>query len=107
MKVFELLNRRLLAAIQERGFQAPTIIQQKGIPVLLEGQNALLLSGTGTGKTEAAVLPILSRLLEAGHEEGVQILYITPLRALNRDIIERLQWWCDHLEISIAIRHGD
>ncbi|MHA2368833.1 MAG: DEAD/DEAH box helicase [Candidatus Hodarchaeales archaeon] len=107
MKVFELLNRRLLAAIQERGFQAPTIIQQKGIPVLLEGQNALLLSGTGTGKTEAAMLPILSRLLEAGHEEGVQVLYITPLRALNRDIIERLQWWCDHLEISIAIRHGD
>lgn len=107
MKVFELLNRRLFAAIQERGFQTPTIIQQKAIPVLLEGKNGLLLSGTGTGKTEAAFFPILTRLLESGHEEGVQILYITPLRALNRDIIERLQWWCDALEISIAIRHGD
>ncbi|MFX0117360.1 MAG: DEAD/DEAH box helicase, partial [Candidatus Hodarchaeota archaeon] len=107
MNAFELLNPRLTAAIQERGFSEPTVIQQKSIPILLEGKNSLLLSGTGTGKTEAAVLPILSRLLEIGYEEGVQVLYITPLRALNRDIIERIQWWCDCLEISIAVRHGD
>ncbi|MFQ5981254.1 MAG: DEAD/DEAH box helicase [Candidatus Heimdallarchaeota archaeon] len=107
MNVFELLNSRLTANIQERGFQEPTMIQQKAIPPLLERKNCLLLSGTGTGKTEAAIFPVLSNLLKSGFEEGVQILYITPLRALNRDIVERLQWWCSRLEISIAVRHGD
>ncbi|MFX0115253.1 MAG: DEAD/DEAH box helicase, partial [Candidatus Hodarchaeota archaeon] len=107
MKTFGLLNPRLSALIQERGFQEPTGIQKQAIPVILKGENCLLLSGTGTGKTEAAIFPILSNLLESGFEEGVQVLYITPLRALNRDIIERLQFWCERLDISIAVRHGD
>jgi ATP-dependent Lhr-like helicase len=90
MKTFGLLNPRLAALIQERGFQEPTGIQKQAIPAILKGENCLLLSGTGTGKTEAAIFPILNNLLKSGFEEGVQVLYITPLRALNRDIIVTL-----------------
>ncbi|MDH5460316.1 MAG: DEAD/DEAH box helicase, partial [Candidatus Bathyarchaeota archaeon] len=61
-----------------------------------------------TGKTEAAVLPVLSMLLQEPQRiPGIKVLYITPLRALNRDMLERLEWWCNNLDIKLAVRHGD
>jgi len=93
--------------IEQKGFPEPTEPQEKTIPKIIEGKNVLLISPTATGKTEAAFLPVLSMLLQAPKTPGIKVLYITPLRALNRDLMERLEWWCNNLDIGLAVRHGD
>ena len=93
--------------VEQKGFPEPTEPQEKTIPKIIEGKNVLLISPTATGKTEAAFLPVLSMLLQAPRSPGIKVLYITPLRALNRDLLERLEWWCNNLDIKLAVRHGD
>ena len=105
---FSLLARPIQIALEERGFTQPTEPQQRAIPLLLEGKNVLLIAPTGTGKTEAAFLPILHMLITSPSEtKGIRFIYITPLRALNRDMLERLEWWCNKLDVRISVRHGD
>ncbi len=88
---FDLLVKPIRRLIEQRGFSTPTEPQEKTIPKILEGKNVVLISPTATGKTEAAFLPILSMLLTtAERPPGIKVLYITPLRALNRDMLERL-----------------
>jgi ATP-dependent helicase Lhr and Lhr-like helicase len=107
--VFQLLSPPLVEALRERGFDSPTDPQEKLVPIVREGKNALLMAPTGTGKTEAALLPILDAMLREGEsrEKGTKLLYITPLRALNRDMLERMQWWCKRFDIRLGVRHGD
>ncbi|HEX9861943.1 MAG TPA: DEAD/DEAH box helicase [Candidatus Bathyarchaeia archaeon] len=105
--VFDLLVKPVRRLIEQKGFPKPTEPQEKTIPKILEGKNILLISPTATGKTEAAFLPILSMLLQQPQAPGIKVLYITPLRALNRDMLERLEWWCNNLDIKLAVRHGD
>ena len=90
--VFDELAKPIREAIEERGFISPTNPQLRAIPEILAGKNVLLISPTASGKTEAAVLPVLSMYMaDRGEERGIKILYITPLRALNRDMLERLE----------------
>jgi len=105
--VFELLVKPVRRLVEQKGFPKPTEPQEKTIPKILEGKNVLLISPTATGKTEAAFLPVLSMLLQQPQTPGIKVLYITPLRALNRDMLERLEWWCNNLDIKLAVRHGD
>jgi len=105
---FSLLAKPVQRLISERGFTSPTDPQKEVIPPILGGDNVLLIAPTGTGKTEAAILPIFSKFIELAEKPpGVKILYITPLRALNRDLLERLEWWCSGLDVKVAVRHGD
>lgn len=103
----KLFCRRLEKLIEERGFTRLTEPQRRAIPEILKGKNVLLVAPTGTGKTEAAFLPLLNRLLLNPRVTGIRALYITPLRALNRDMLERLRWWCRKLDIRLGVRHGD
>lgn len=106
--VFDDLAKPVREAIEEHGFGAPTGPQLKAIPEILAGKNVLLISPTASGKTEAAVLPVLSMYVtNRSDERGIKILYITPLRALNRDMLDRLEWWAKRLDLRIAVRHGD
>lgn len=105
---FDMLVKPVRRLIEQRGFSTPTEPQEKTIPKILEGKNVLLISPTATGKTEAAFLPLLSMLLQGEQgTPGIKALYITPLRALNRDVLERFEWWCNNLDIKLAVRHGD
>src|SRR4030066_1951139 len=105
--VFELLVKPVRRLVEQKGFPKLTEPQEKTIPKILEGKNVLLISPTATGKTEAAFLPVLSMLLQQPKTQGIKVLYITPLRALNRDMLERFEWWCNNLDIKLAVRHGD
>jgi ATP-dependent Lhr-like helicase len=108
VNAFESLVKPVRKLIERKGFPRPTEPQEKTIPLILEGKNVLLISPTATGKTEAAFLPVLSTLLQGQQGvPGIKVLYITPLRALNRDMLERLEWWCNNLDIRLAVRHGD
>ncbi|SFC07303.1 ATP-dependent helicase Lhr and Lhr-like helicase [Halobiforma haloterrestris] len=126
---FTRLGSTVRGALSERGFSTPTAPQQVAIPPLAAGQNTLVIAPTGSGKTETAMLPVFDDLVagegegeekastarrsspaetpDAGPPEGFGALYITPLRALNRDMLERLEWWGDYLDLEVDVRHGD
>ncbi len=105
---FDILVKPIRRLVKQRGFETPTEPQEKTMRKILDGKNVLLISPTATGKTEAAFLPVLNMLLTtAERPPGIKVLYITPLRALNRDMLDRLQWWCNNLDIKLAVRHGD
>ncbi len=103
---FETLSPKLQGLIKEKGFIEPTVAQKIGIPIISKGSNVLIIAPTGLGKTEAAMLPLLD-MIAAGQNKAISLLYITPLRSLNRDLLDRLYWWGDKLEVDIAVRHGD
>ncbi len=111
MNEFAPLSDEIADFLKANGIVKFTEIQEKAIPLLFHGrENALLLSPTGSGKTEAALLPLLHRLQKLQESKelfGFYILYITPLRALNRDVFKRIEELCDHLGLSVAVRHGD
>lgn len=101
MNTFDSLSGELTQRLYDQGIREPTQIQGEAIPTILDGENALLLSPTGSGKTEAALLPLLNILYTKGLKQdlfGFYVLYITPLRALNRDVFHRIQ----HLPASSA-----
>ncbi|MFX1318287.1 MAG: DEAD/DEAH box helicase [Promethearchaeota archaeon] len=106
--VFGLLNPRLSAEIKKQGFQTPTPIQNRSIPRILRGESVLLIAPTGHGKTEAAFFPLINRLLEEPTDvKSVQVIWVTPLRALNRDILRRLVQIAQELKVRVEVRHGD
>lgn len=102
-----MLAEPIRKALTEVGFSEPTPPQVMAIPLILEGKNVLLVAPTGSGKTEAVLLPIFSNFLAQQNKKGINILYITPLRALNRDMVKRLNFWAIRLGVSVDVRHGD
>ncbi len=84
-----------------------TEIQELAIPRIKSGSGCIITAPTGSGKTEAAMLPILDLLEGHNGEKGIFAFYITPLRALNRDLLKRMAWLCGELGISLGSRNGD
>jgi ATP-dependent Lhr-like helicase len=108
---FAQLGGEVRSALSERGFSTPTEPQRRAIPPLSRGDHALVIAPTGTGKTETAMLPVFDAIaqnqVEEGPRFGISALYVTPLRALNRDMRQRLEWWGEELNLDVDVRHGD
>jgi len=111
MSVFETLHPRLRELLKQVGIISPTAAQERSLGHILKGEHTLLLAPTGIGKTEAAAIPVFESLIREGvpasENRGFRVIYTTPLRALNRDIISRLRKWGEYLGIRVGLRHGD
>jgi len=105
--VFRLLAQPVQEGLAKLGFSKPTLPQILAIPHVLAGENILLIAPTGSGKTEAVLLPVFSNFIQHRNEKGISIVYVTPLRALNRDLLKRLSFWAEKLGITVEVRHGD
>lgn len=113
---FQFLHPELQGLLAELEFAEATDAQRQALPTIGSGVHTLLIAPTGYGKTEAALLPVLDNFLRARDAyaeqkkdlpRGVKILYITPLRALNRDLLKRLAEWARLLKFQIGVRHSD
>ena len=80
------LKKELEEGLEMMGFENTTPIQEKAIPLILEGKDIIACAQTGTGKTAAFVLPILSLLSEQKNNNSVKAIIITPTRELAKQI---------------------
>ena len=80
--------------------------QRDAIGPVLSGENVLLLAPTAGGKTEAAVLPLLSRMATEGWR-GLSVLYVCPLKALLNNLEPRLRRYASFVGLRVGIWHGD
>ncbi len=85
-----------------------TEIQARAIEPLLAGNNCVLVSATASGKTEAALAPLIELYKQGGKAaSNLSILYIVPTRALARDLARRLQQPMDKLAVRLRVKTGD
>lgn len=97
----------VLAKFHRLGFTQLTEIQKKAIPLIIQKKDSLIIAPTGSGKTECSVIPVFSFLSTTKEEGKIKALYITPLRALNRDVFKRIIKYAELEHLTIEIRHGD
>ena len=86
----------VLKAVQQLGYEQPSPIQEQSIPILLAGENLLGVAQTGTGKTAAFALPLLSRI--DSKQKTPQILVLTPTRELAIQVAEACQSYARHMK---------
>jgi len=87
------LSEPLLKAIKEQGYDTPTPIQEKAIPVVIEGKDVLAAAQTGTGKTAGFTLPLLERLSQKQphmHKKQIRALVLTPTRELAAQVAQSI-----------------
>ena len=104
---FTLFHEKLQQCIMRR-IKTPTSIQTLAIPAILEGKNVLLIAPTASGKTEAAILPVMDMIIRKyWNVEGVKLIYINPLKALTRDLRERIEYYAQCTGLRVRPLYGD
>ena len=99
------LDEGLVRAVAREGYTTPTPIQLEAIPHVLEGRDVLGTAKTGTGKTAAFLLPLLSRLGRKPRR-GIRILVVSPTRELAAQIGERAEAYGRHIGLRHTIVYG-
>src|SRR6185436_18945249 len=103
------LEPRILQAVQQAGYTEPTPIQTAAIPQVLAGHDLIGIAQTGTGKTAAFTLPMLTRLSAAagdGRRHGTRALVLAPTRELVLQIEENVRGYGRHLPLRVATVFG-
>jgi ATP-dependent RNA helicase RhlE len=102
------LEPRILQAVQEAGYTEPTPIQTAAIPLLLARHDLIGIAQTGTGKTAAFTLPILTLLAARPNDQRrrIRALIMAPTRELVLQIEENVRAYAKHLSVRIATVYG-
>src|SRR5262249_40816187 len=103
-----LADRSVLDALEQRGFEQTTPIQSAVLPYALAGRDVIGCAETGTGKTAAYVLPIVTRLVREGRAGGgaTRALVLSPTRELATQIDDEIQGFAYHTPITSAPVYG-
>ncbi len=100
------LHPALMQAVDELGYESPTPIQERAIPVLMSGRDVLGQAQTGTGKTAAFALPMLHALQYDKVDIGVQGLVVTPTRELALQVAEAIAEYGRHRGVRVLAVYG-
>lgn len=102
------LSKPILQAINEQGYDKPTPIQVKAIPIICKGKDIIAAAQTGTGKTASFVLPILQNLQDAPEVRAKRIraLILTPTRELAIQVEANVQAYSKHLNLNSLAMYG-
>ena len=103
------LSSPLLKAVKEQGYDTPTPIQEKAIPIILQKKDVLAGAQTGTGKTAGFTLPLLELLSRVKHktqQHKVKALVLTPTRELASQVEESVRFYGKHLPYKSAVIFG-
>jgi ATP-dependent helicase Lhr and Lhr-like helicase len=108
-QAFDLLTEPVRRWVYDQGWLTLRDAQEVAIPVLLaRAEDVIIAAATASGKTEAAFLPICSRLdSDPARVPGARVLYVAPLKTLINDQYDRLSGLCERLEIPVHRWHGD
>src|ERR1700677_1957258 len=104
------LEAKVLRAVTEAGYTEPTPIQSTAIPPIIAGQDLIGIAQTGTGKTAAFTLPILTKLAtqpgQPGQRRSTKVLIIAPTRELVAQIEENVRAYAKYLPVTMATVYG-
>ena len=104
------LDPKILKAVQEAGYTEPTPIQLAAIPPIIAGHDLIGIAQTGTGKTAAFTLPMLTKLAAtaaaAGPNRRTRVLVLAPTRELVLQIEENIRAYAKHLPLTVATVFG-
>ena len=106
MDTYNMLKKEIRRYIYDQKWQQFTKIQDHSIKLYSESEdNLILIAPTASGKTEAAFLPAINSI--ENWEEGIKIVYISPLIALINDQFNRISELCKYMEITVTRWHGE
>ncbi len=97
------LSAPILEAVKDCGYEAPTPIQEQAIPIVLEGKDVIGASQTGTGKSAAFALPLLTKIEANGLP---QVLVLEPTRELADQLAESFRTYAKHTNVKVALLYG-
>jgi ATP-dependent RNA helicase RhlE len=105
------LSKELLRAVSEQGYTEPTPVQRQAIPPILKGQDVMVTSQTGTGKTAGFTLPLLQRLVQSAtqpvaNKRPIRALILTPTRELAVQVFESVRTYSKYLSLRSAVVYG-
>lgn len=102
------LSEAFIKAVTEKGYSTPSPIQQKAIPLILEGKDVLASAQTGTGKTAGFTLPVLQYLSETKHPKyrPLRALVLTPTRELAAQVYDNVRAYSKYVNVKSAVVFG-